>query len=152
MIEVEKLLQEKGVEYKLIKLSRKVISHEDVKKYSKGTDPEDDCKVIMTKDKQGNQYAFFARGMMKLDFSKIKEIVGKKLNIMNYEELKKSTGKEPGAVCPLLLKNTKIYVDKRVLQRNKIDFSSGEQMLGLQIFTKDLNKIMDFETVDIAEE
>lgn len=144
MIEVEKILQEKSIEYRLIKLSGKAITHEDVKNYAKDANPENDCKTILTKDKQWNQYAFFLRWMMKIDFSKAKEFVGKKISIISYEDLKKTTGKEPWEICPLLLKNSKIYIDKRVFQCNKIHFGSGEYKYGLEISTKDLNKIIYF--------
>jgi Ala-tRNA(Pro) deacylase len=152
IIEVEKILREKSIDYKLMKLSRRVVSHEDVKKYIKDINPENDCKTILTKDKEGNQFAFFLREMMKIDFSKVKKVIGKKIRILSYEELKKSTGKKPGEVCPFLLKNTKIYADKRVLKRDIIDFGSGKSNFGLQMFTKDLHKVIDFEIVDIANE
>jgi len=144
MIEIEKILREKGVKYRLISLAGRVRNHEDA-------NPENDCKTIITKDEKGKYYAFFLRGMMKMDFSKLKNIA-KKIRIINTEELKKLTGKEPGEVCPFLLKNIKIYVDKRVFQRDKIHFGSGDSKYGLEIFSKNLNNIINFKIIDIAKE
>ncbi len=151
-LEVETMLLEKGIPYRLISLSGKAISHEDVKKHAQDADPESDCKTILTQDKQGNLHAFFLRGMMKIDFAKAKELVGKKISILGYEELKKLTGKEPGAVCPILLKNTTLYVDKRVFQHERIHFGSGALEFGLEMATKDLDKVMSFEIGDVAQE
>jgi len=151
-LEVEKLLKEKGIDYKLMPLSGKVVRYEDVKKYAKGVDPENDCKTIVTKDEQGNIYAFMLRGMVKIDFRKVKGVVGRKVKILSPEDLKEVTGKEPGEVCPLLLRNMKIYVDKRIFERDKIDFSAGDPRFGLEISTEDFKKALDFEMTDIAQE
>jgi len=151
-LEVEKLLKEKGVDYKLMPLSGKIVRYEDVKKYAKDVDPENDCKTILTKDEQGNIYAFVLRGMMKIDFGKVKRLVGQKLKILSHEDLREATGKEPGEVCPLLLRGVKNYVDKRIFDRGRIDFSSGDPRFGLEISTEDLKKIVEFETVDTAQE
>jgi Ala-tRNA(Pro) deacylase len=151
-LEVEKILKEKDISYRLIELSGRAVTHEDVIKYTKGANPEGDCKTIITKDKKGNQYAFLLRGMMRIDFSKAKEIVGQKIGIISYEDLEKATGKEPGTICPLILKNTKMFVDKRVFQQDKIHFGSGDHRFGLEISSKDLGKIIEFEIVDVAQE
>jgi len=135
----------------LTKLSGKVVSHVDVLKYDKESDPEDDCKTIIVKDKKRNYYALAVRGMMRIDFSKAKEAIGKKISILDQKELKKITGKDPGSVCLLLLKNMKIFVDKRILEREKMHFSSGHPLYGLGINTKDLDKVIKFDTVDIAQ-
>jgi len=148
MLEVEKILKTKSIQYRLIRLSERVRNHEDAKKYIKDAEPENDCKTIITKDEKGEYYAFFLRGMMRIDFTKLKNI-GKKMRIISIEELKELTGKEPGEICPFLLKNINIYVDKRIFQRNKIHFGSGDSKYGLEIFVKDLNKIINFEIVDI---
>jgi prolyl-tRNA editing enzyme YbaK/EbsC (Cys-tRNA(Pro) deacylase) len=151
MLEVENILRKKGVEYKLIKLFGKVKNHEDAKKYIKDAESENDCKTIIAKDEKGEYYAFFLRGMMRIDFTKLKNI-GREIKIVDVEELKELTGKKPGEVCPFLLKNMKIYIDKRIFQRNKIHFGSGDSKFGLEISVKDLNKIINFEIVDIVEE
>jgi len=151
MLEVEKILKAKGIQYRLIRLSERVRNHEDAKKYIKDAEPENDCKTIIAKDEKGKYYAFFLRGMMRIDFTKLKNIGGE-IKIVDFEELKKLTGKKPGEVCPFLLKHINIYVDKRIFQRNKIHFGSGDSKYGLEIFVKDLNKIINFEIVDIAQE
>lgn len=150
-LKVIKILKSKGINYKLIKLSKKGISFEDVVKYAQSKiNPDEICKTIIIKDKKDNKYAFFLKGNQKIDFSKAKEIVGSKISIISYEDLKKSTGTEPGAVCPILL-DFPIFVDKKALETNKINFGSGNHLYGVEINSKDLDKIINFKVVDVAQ-
>lgn len=88
---------------------------------------------------------------MRIDFSKIKGIVGK-ISILSQEQMKESTGFEPGEVCPFLLEGFKIFIDKRVFSREKIQFGSGDAKFGLEVATKDLDRIIKFEIADFAQE
>jgi len=151
-IKAVEFLENKGINYRLIKLSEKGISFEDVIKYAQEEiNPNEICKTIIVKDKKNNRYALFLKGNQKIDFSKAKEIIGSKISIISYEDLKKSTGTEPGAVCPILL-DFSIFVDKKVLETNKINFGSGDHLYGLEINSKDLNKVINFKVVDIAQD
>ncbi len=47
-------------------------------------------------------YALFLRGADKIDFKKLKDVIGK-ASIASQEEVLKITGVDPGAVCPLLV-------------------------------------------------
>lgn len=149
-LESTKLLKEKDIDYRLIELSNKGISTEDVIKYAKDEiNPEEICKTIVVQDKQGNKYAFFLKGNHRIDFSKARQIIGQNISIVSYEDLKKATGKEPGAICPLLL-NVPIFVDKKVFETEKINFGSGDHLYGLEINPNDLEKVINFKTVDVA--
>ncbi len=150
-LESEKILNDKGVSYRLIHLTEKGISFKDVIKNAKDKiNPNEICKTIIVKDKKENKYAFLLKGDQKIDFSLVKEIIGSKASIVSYDDLKKSTGKEPGAVCPFLL-DTPLFVDKNVLETEKINFGSGSHLFGLEINTKDLEKIIPFKIVDVAQ-
>ena len=150
-LEVEGILKNKGVAYRLIPLSGVAATHEDVVKNASGADPEGDCKTIVTKDKQDNLYAFFLRGMMRLDFKKVKEVVGKRVKIVGRDELALLTGREAGAISPLLLGEAKLFVDKGVFSRDVIHFGSGDSRFGLEMETSDLEKVLLFTVVDIVE-
>ena len=150
-LESETILKSKGISYRLIELSDKGISFEDVVKNAKDEiNPDEICKTIIVKDKKGNNYAFLLKGNQKIDFSKVKEIIGSKASIVGYEDLKKATGTEPGAVCPFLL-SMPIYVDKRVFETEKINFGSGDHLFGLEIKTGDLEKVIELKIVDVAQ-
>jgi len=146
-----KLLEEKGIPFRLIKLSDKGVSFVDVIKNAVDElNPEEICKTIVVKDKKGNKHTFFLRGNQRIDFSKAKEIVGTKISIVSFVDLKKATGKEPGAICPFLL-DFPLFVDKKVFDSEKINFGSGDHLFGLEINSKDLKKIVDFKEVDVAQ-
>ncbi|MBS3086043.1 YbaK/EbsC family protein [Candidatus Pacearchaeota archaeon] len=151
-IESIKILDKKNVQYRLIELSERGISFEDVVKYSKKKiTPKEICKTIIVRDKNGNKYAFFLKGDEKIDFSKAKSIIGKKISIVGYDDLIKTTKTEPGAICPLLLKDIPLFVDKKIFETEKINFGSGDHLHGLEINTKDLDKIIKFKIVSIAQ-
>jgi prolyl-tRNA editing enzyme YbaK/EbsC (Cys-tRNA(Pro) deacylase) len=151
MLECEKILKEKRISYRLIKLSNKGVSFEDVIKYAEDEiNPGEICKTIIVKDKKEGKYAFFLKGDEKIDFSKAKEIVGKKISIVTYDDLIKTTGTEPGAICPFLL-DMPLFVDKRIFETEKINFGSGDHLYGLEINPNDLKKLVKFEIVNITD-
>ncbi|MGD9276010.1 MAG: YbaK/EbsC family protein [Candidatus Pacearchaeota archaeon] len=150
-LESVKILKGKNIPYRLIKLSDKGISFEDVIRNAEDKiNPDEICKTIVVKDKKENKYAFLLKGNQKIDFSKVKEVIGKKASIVSFEDLKKSIGKEPGAICPFLL-DMPIYIDKKVFETEKINFGSGDHLYGLEIFSKDLNKIIQFQKVEVSK-
>ena len=150
-LESARILSEKGIPYRLIELSDRAISVEDVIAYSKSTiKAEEICKTIIVKDKKGKKYGMFLRGNDRLDFKKLKKILGK-VSIASFKEVKESTGVEPGAVCPLTI-DIPIIVDERVFDIESLNFGSGDHLYGIEIRTEDLNKVIDFKVEDIAED
>ena len=143
------ILLEKGIPYRIIELSEKAISVKDVIEYSKSRiNPEEICKTIIVKDKNREKYGIFLRGSDKIDFKKLRKILGK-VSIASLEEVKEFTGVEPGSVCPLTL-GTPILMDVRVLSLEKINFGSGSHLYGIELNTSDLNKIINYQIKDIA--
>jgi len=148
---VEKLLKEKGIRYRLIELSQKAYTVEDVVKYSGGDiDPKEICKTIVLKGKKtGGKWAVLLRGEDRLDFSKAKEIFREALSIAGTEEVKEVGGVEPGAVCPFLLQ-VPLYVDRRVLELEKINCGSGNLLYGIEFRVEDLGRVVGYQVVDVA--
>ena len=153
MVELEsaRILEKKGVDFRLIELENRAVSVEDVIKYSKKEiKPEEICKTIIVKDNKNAKYAIFLLGDQKIDFKKAKTILGSKVRISSLQEVKETTGVEPGAVCPLLV-NIPLLVDTKILTRERINFGSGNHRYGLEIRPKDLAKIKDYTPVDITQ-
>lgn len=64
-LQIEKLLKEKGVEYRLIKLSQKAYTVADVVKYSEGDiNPEEICKTIILHGKRSRGSGNHRYGLM----------------------------------------------------------------------------------------
>ncbi len=146
-----RILEEKGVEYRLIELECRAISVSDVIRYSKEqVRPEEICKTIILKDGEGDMYAVFLLGDRRIDFKKARAVIGGEVSIAGYDEVKDATGVEPGAVCPLLLR-IPLYIDEGVLSRERINFGSGDHLYGIEIRSQDLSKVVDYELADLAE-
>jgi prolyl-tRNA editing enzyme YbaK/EbsC (Cys-tRNA(Pro) deacylase) len=145
-----RILEEKGVEYRLIELTDRAVTVEDVVRYAKdGVDPDEICKTIILKDRNGRMHAVFLSGRDRIDFRKLRGIIGK-ASVAAPGEVEEAAGVRPGAVCPLTL-GIPLYVDERVFVKEKINFGSGDHLYGIEMSPKDLVKVMDFDVVDAAE-
>ncbi len=145
-----RLLDEKGVEYRLIELSGRAVTVEDVVRHAKdGVDPDEICKTIILKEGRGLLHAVFLRGRDRIDFRKLRGVMGK-ARVAAPDEVEEAAGVKPGAVCPLTL-DIPLYVDERVFMNEKINFGSGDHLYGIEMSPKDLAMVMDFEVVDAAE-
>jgi len=143
-------LEEKGVDYRVVELTRRAVTVEDVVRYAKdGVDPDEICKTIILKDRGGLMHAVFLRGGDRIDFKKLRGLIGK-ASVAAPEEVEEATGVKPGAVCPLTLE-VPLYVDERVFMKERINFGSGEHLYGIELSTKDLAKVIDFMVVDAAK-
>ncbi len=151
-LQVEKLLKEKGIEYRLIKLSQNAYTVDDVVKYSEGNvNSAEICKTIILRGKKsGKNVAILLKGDDRVNFLEAKKIFGEEMTIADEKQVKEATGVEPGAVCPFLL-NVPLLVDKRAMDLEKINCGSGNHLYGLEFKAKDLVKITDYKIVDLAK-
>jgi len=149
-LRVQAILESKNVSYRIIELVRRAITVEDVIEYSKDDiDPDEICKTIIVKVK-GVYYALFLRGKDKIDFKKLRSIIGK-ATIATRKEVLEITGLEPGTICPLLL-DLPVIVDERALKIDKLNFGSGNHLYGIEINTNDIDLVLDYRKADFAEE
>jgi len=149
-LRVQDILESKNVSYRIIELVRRAITVEDVIEYSKDDiDPDEICKTIIVKVK-GVYYALFLRGKDKIDFKKLRSIIGK-ATIATRKEVLEITGLEPGTICPLLL-DLPVIVDERALKIDKLNFGSGNHLYGIEINTNDIDLVLDYRKADFAEE
>lgn len=146
---VEDVLEKAEVSYRLIELSDRAVSVEDVIRFSKGEINIDEItKTIIVKSKRGFT-GLFLRGADKVSFKKLKIFVGK-ARIASREDVRDITGVGPGAVCPLLL-SIPVIVDTKVIDLGKINFGSGNHLYGIEMSTGDLDKVLEFTVEDISE-
>ncbi len=151
MLLAVKILELNCVSYRLIELSDRALSVQDVIRFSRGDfNIREICKTIILKDDNEGKYAFFLVGSDRIDFSKAEKNIGKRLKMVNSNEVRVFTGVDPGAVCPLLLP-VPIAVDKRVLKLEKVNFGSGDHRYGLEIATTDFLRIVPHSVIDITK-
>jgi len=141
----------KGVGFRMIELSQRAVSVDDVVRYSISEIAVDEiCKTILLKSSDGETHAVLLLGSHRVDFKKVKGVIGANVRIAKFEEVKAATGVEPGAVCPILLKDP-LLVDLMVMTKVKINFGSGHHLYGLEIDPRDLKRLVEYRLVDIAE-
>ena len=148
---VVKFLREKNVPFRLITLKAPAMTVADVTTYAQEPVNVDEiCKTIITRGKSGKYYGVFLVGIDKVDWGKLKQVVGENIEIAKADEVLRVTGTELGAVCAVLLK-IPLYVDQRVLDKEKVNFGSGDLLHGLEMSPKDLVTCMNSPVVDIAK-
>ncbi len=147
----EEVLENKGVEYRLMELEERALSIEDVIRYSKDEINVDEiCKTMILKDGEGEKYAVLLLGRDRVDYCTASKAIGRKVSLASFKEVEEAVGVEPGAVCPLTL-GMDLLVDCTVMERKRINFGSGHHRFGLEIRTRDLEKVVGFRVVDIAK-
>ena len=148
-LKVQDVLESKNIQYRIIELKERAITVQDVIKYSKEhINSEEICKTILVKRKK-EYYALFLRGADKIDFKKLRGLIGK-TSIASRDEVHMVSGVNPGAVCPLLL-DVPVIVDQRVLSLDKLNFGSGNHLYGVEIASVDLAKVLDYRLADVAQ-
>jgi prolyl-tRNA editing enzyme YbaK/EbsC (Cys-tRNA(Pro) deacylase) len=145
------VLDSKGIEYRLIELEERALSIEDVIRFSKEEIKVDEiCKTMILKDREGGRYAVLLLGSDRVDYGKVGKAIGKKVSIASFSEVKEAVGVDPGAVCPVTM-DIELLVDRKVMKLEKMNFGSGNHMYGLEIRTRDLEKVVSFRVIDVAK-
>jgi len=149
--EIINKLKEKNIEFNLIELKDKAMTVEEVMKFSDGkVNPKEICKTLILKDQENNSYVVVALGNDRIDFEKVsKRFNCSGLRLATSDEIKQEIGLEVGAVCPLFLV-LPMLIDRRIFNKNKINFGSGDHLFGIEINPKDILKCVDAKISDIV--
>ena len=151
MLEVEHILQNMEIPYRLIELTDRAMTVQDVARFSQGDFKlEEICKTVIMKDDRGGRFAFFLIGTDRVDFLKAKRHAGRKLTVASPIDVREVTGVDPGAVCPLLLR-IPLTVDRNVLRLERVNFGSGHHLYGIEMKTEDFLRAAEPTVDDIAE-
>jgi len=146
-----KKLEDKGIEYNLIRLKDKAMTVQDVIKFSDvKINPNEICKTLILKDQETNTYAVVLIGNHRASFEKIRKRFNcSKLRMATPDEIKQETGLKIGAVCPLFL-DFPMLIDRRVFSRKKVNFGSGDHLFGIEVNPKDIMKCTKSKISDIV--
>lgn len=153
MLQIQEILEQKKIPYRLIELENGAFTVDDVVKFSKGDiDPSEICKTIILKGKKSkNRFAVLLSGHDRLNFPAAKQLFGEEMKIGDVSDVKEVAGIEPGAVCPFLL-SIPLYIDKRVLNLKQINCGSGHHLYGLELNVQDLEKAVSYQIVNLAKD
>ena len=149
--EIINKLKKKKIRFKLIQLKNRAMTIEEVIRFSDGkVNPKEVCKTLILKDQENNSYAVVALGNDRIDFEKVsKRFKCSRLRLATPEEIKQEIGLEIGAVCPLFL-GLPMLIDRKIFNRKKINFGSGDHLFGIEIDPKDILKCVDAKISDIV--
>lgn len=109
------------------------------------------CKTVIVKGKKSrNLYGVLLQGMDKINFSKLKAVLGEEMTMGDFSDVKNVAGVEPGAVCPFLL-TVPLLVDTKVEAMGRINCGSGDHLLSLEFDRKDLKEVVEYTVGDFVK-
>lgn len=139
-IDIEKFLQEKGIEFKVIDLPAVAISVSDVVRLTNGQIKEDEIiKTLIVKTKDGNFVGCILKGGDRLN----REVMDR---LATKDEVLQLAGVEVGAVCPILL-GIPVTIDEKVTELLRVNMGSGDHLKGLELHFGDLLKVLPKYTI-----
>ncbi|MBI3379862.1 hypothetical protein HY029_03855 [Candidatus Gottesmanbacteria bacterium] len=134
-----------------------VFTSEEAVKTRPGYTLHQGAKAILAKIEKKNKEEFFVMfvvpGDLRLDSKKIKQILDiKSFRFATEEELMKVTnGLQRGALPPFAhFFNLSLYVDKRLLENEKIVFNAGDRRFSVAMKTKGYQELAHPQVIDIA--
>ena len=120
-----------------------------------GFDIEDSCNAILIKAKKPEEfYAMFCvLGANRLDVNhKAKEAMGaKRVSFASRDEAELVTKQIYGGISPLgLPENIKVFIDKNVVQREKLFIGAGNRVSKFFLSPETLIKLSNAEVLDLT--
>ena len=142
---IKKKLDSEGVSYKI--LEHEPVWTSEQAAVVRGYSPEEGMKrgaKAMIIRSEGRFYQFVLPGDKKLDFKAIKRILDtESASLATADEVEKVIGCEPGAVPPFgTLFGIPMYVDKRLLENEEIDFNAGKHEITITMKAEDWVKVV----------
>ncbi len=134
-----------------------VLTSEEAAKIRPGYTLHQGAKAILAKIEKRNKeetfVMFVVPGDLRLDSKKIKQALdAKSLRFATEDELTSLThGVQRGALPPFAhFFNLSLYVDKRLLENEKIVFNAGDRRFSVAMKSKDYQELSHPQVVDIA--
>lgn len=147
---IKKLLDDGGIDYKIFEHEPVYTSEQAAK--VRGTDLKSGVKALVFKTDEGKYVLGLVAGNKRIDDKKLAKIVGtKKLKLAKSGEVLKITGCEIGSVHPFgILSRLPTYLDKNILENEKVNFNIGLHSVSMETSSKDLVKAIRPEICDIS--
>ncbi|MBC8569677.1 YbaK/EbsC family protein [Zongyangia hominis] len=107
------------------------------------------AKSILMRGKDGNHYMAVIPGEQKISSSKIKAVAGCKCSMVGGEDAFAVTGYLPGGVCPFLVENVTIFIDKSLEALGDIYPAAGTSSTAVRMDYDTLVKITGGTPCDV---
>ena len=130
-------LKSQGMKHKVIDLGGSGITAQDVARLT-GSKLDEICKTVVLMDDTGNMFAAFLQSDKRVDLEKVRSVFGcGLLRLAKAKELKERLNLSPGEVCPITVP-LPLVVDKPMLEKDVINFGSGDVNYGIEMTTQDV--------------
>jgi len=149
---VIKLLDAKGINYRLLYHNRSVFTCEEAAK-ERGVLLSEMIKCILLVDKDENYFLACVPSDKKVYPQKVRELMNcKRLSFASKEEIEEVLGYTMGAIPPLLLKNdVPIIFDNEIINKERVNICTGNPKAGLELNSKDLIGLINPKFGDITK-
>lgn len=149
---VTKLLDQKGINYRLLPHAKQVFTCEDAARERKV--PLDQMiKCMLLVDASYEYSLVCCTADKRVDLKRVQGLLNsQRLNLASKEEIESILGYTMGAIPPLLLKTEiKIVFDRLITETEKVNISSGNPSAGLELSPKDLISITNPVIGNVSE-
>lgn len=141
---ITSLLDSRGIKYRLLPHSKPVFTCEDAAR-ERGVPLDEMIKCILLVDKQKRYFLACMTSEKRVDTQKVRDLVDcSRLSFASGEEIEDVLGYKMGAIPPLLLKTEiPILFDNGIVNKSKINISSGDPSAGLELNSGDLISLVN---------
>jgi len=137
---LDDFIKKNKIDAELISLDHEVRSVADAVKAT-GIPAENHAKSILCICSTGEPVVVVILGNSRVDFKKLKEIMGvKDVRLAEPEEVEEILGFEVGGVPPIGFYGVKTIVDPKVLEKDKVACGGGDIKTEMIIKTKDIQE------------
>ena len=136
---ITQLLDSKGIKYRLLPHKKPVFTCEDAAE-ERDVPLNEMIKCILLVDKKKKYFLICMTSEKMVDTQKIRDMMGcSRLSFASEQEIEEILGYKMGAIPPLLLKTeVPILFDNGIMKKNKVNISSGDPNVGLELNPRDL--------------
>ena len=142
--EVTRLLDGRGIEYRLLPHKKPAYTCEAAA-VERNVPLDEMIKCILLVDRKKNYYLVCIAADKRVDTKRVRGIVeSSRLSFASGEEIEDILGYKMGAVPPLLLKtDIPVILDDEIEAKKKINISSGDPKMGLELGPESLISLME---------
>jgi Cys-tRNA(Pro) deacylase len=150
---VAKLLDDCEIGYTVKEHQNPAFSCEDVARERK-MQLSQILKCMVGKDSNDNICVMLIPGDKTLEIKKVRQAAGgEKIKLISPKELTDSHGVIVGAISPMqFIGSAKFFLDKKVLEEDIVDISSGSPYAGVEVNISDLVRVISPTICDIASD
>lgn len=149
---VTQFLDSVAVKYRLLPHSKPVYTCEAAAK-ERNVPLDEMIKCVLLVDRKGNFYLVCTTAERMLDTNKVRNLEGStRLSFASEREIEEVLGYEVGAVSPLLLRtDVPVIFDRGILGKGKVNISSGDASLGLELSSEALISLIKPKFGDVTK-